>query len=293
MSINEAKNLKALTKQTLFEDPKLRYFFEVSLPAANQRTDPMGHVLVVCPDAATRAGFVSLLQEEKPNTSFRAMSLPSDLKPGDLGAIFTNLGHNDMLLIENDVLSIDQSCVDVFKSAMMNFYIDIIVGKGPSANSIRLDLPAFTVVMCVEKTSKALAALYPQFEYVIRIDEDNLPALCKAKLKATCPVDITDESCEYISAKAKYDLRSAANYLNRILEYLQFKHLEPIITRKLVEDVFALTGIGDSLEDPINDDEIYDLFRDIRNSLRDIQDDIHSIRNNMEDFIAANSGDWQ
>lgn len=293
MSNVEIQSLRALSKQTLFENPQVRYFFEVSLPAAAMRSEPMGHILVVCPDAATRVSFTSLLQEEKKDTAFRVMSLPSDLKPGDLGAILTNLGHNDVLLIENDVLSIDQSCTDILKAAMANFSIDIIIGKGPSANSIRLDLPRFTVVACVEKNTKALASLLPQFEYVIHIDEDNLPALCKAKLKTACPVDITDESCEYISAKAKYDLRVSVSYLNRVLEYLQFKHIDSIITRKLVEDVFDLAGIGCTFEEPINDDEIYDLFRDIRNSLRDIQDDVHYIRSNIEDFIAANGGDWQ
>lgn len=269
----------------LFEDPKMRYFFEVSVPAANARKETMGHVLLVCPDAETKECFITLLKSLKPNSNVRATTLLPELRPGDLGAIFTSLCPDDILLIENEKLTIEQECVEIIKSAMANYYLDIIIGKGPSARSVRLDIPHFTVVACVEKTSKSLSSLLRQFEYVIKIDEENLPKICKAKIKAECPLQITDDSCEYISYKARYDVRTSVNYLKRILEYLQFKNIETIITRDLIEEIFDLAGIGVTFEESIDDDEIFAIFKEIRNSLRDIQTDIHKIRSDIEDYI--------
>lgn len=277
----------------LFEDPKLRYFFEVSIPAANARKETMGHILLVCPDAETKECFIALLKAQKNNPNIRATTMLPELRPGDLGAIFTSLNPEDILLIENEKLSIGQDCVEIIKTAMANYYLDIIIGKGPSARSVRLDIPHFTAVFCVEKTSKALSSLLHQFEYVIKIDEENLPKICKAKIKAECPHQITDESCEYISYKAKYDVRTSVSYLKRVLEYLEFKNIETTITRDLVEEIFDMAGIGITFEDAVDDDEIFAIFKEIRNSLRDIQEDMHAMRGNIEDFIAANGGDWQ
>lgn len=277
----------------LFEDPKLRYFFEVSVPAANARKETMGHILLVCPDTETKECFITLLKSLKPSSNIRATTLLPELKPGDLGAIFTSLCPDDILLLENEKLTIEQECVEIIKSAMANYYLDIIIGKGPSARSVRLDIPRFTIVACVEKTSKSLASLLHQFEYVIKIDEENLPKICKAKIKAECPHQITDESCDYISYKAKYDVRTSVSYLKRVLEYLEFKNIETTVTRDLVEEIFDMAGIGVTFEESVDDDEIFSLFKEIRNSLRDIQEDIHAVRGSVEDFIAANGGEWQ
>ena len=277
----------------LFEDPKLRYFFEVSLPAANARKETMGHILLVCPDAETKECFIALLKAQKNNPNIRATTLLPELRPGDLGAIITSLSPDDILLIENEKLSIDQDCVEIIKTAMANYYLDIIIGKGPSARSVRLDIPRFTAVVCVEQTSKSLSSLLHQFEYVIKIDNDNLHKLCKAKIKSECQLQITDESCDYIASKAKYDTRTSISYLKKVLEYLDFKHIDTIITRDLVEEIFDIVGIGIALEDPLENDEIVDLLKEIRNSLQNIQDDMHALRRNLEDFIAASGNEWQ
>lgn len=284
-TIDECKNV-------LFEDPKLRYFFEVSVSAANARKETMGHILLVCPDTETKECFITLLKSLKPSSNIRATTLLPELRPGDLGAIFTSLCPDDILLIENEKLTIEQECVEIIKSAMANYYLDIIIGKGPSARSVRLDIPRFTIVACVEKTSKSLASLLHQFEYVIKIDEENLPKICKAKIKAECPHQITDESCDYISYKAKYDVRTSVSYLKRVLEYLEVKNIETTVTRDLVEEIFDMAGIGVTFEEPVDDDEIFSLFKEIRNSLRDIQEDMHAMRGNIEDFIAANGDDF-
>lgn len=276
----------------LFEDPKLRYFFEVSLPAANARKESMGHILLICPDAETKECFITLLKAQKNNPNIQFTSMLPELRPSDLGAIFTNLNPDDILLVENEKLSIDQDCVEIIKTAMANYYLDIIIGKGPSAHSVRLDVPHFTAVFCVEKTSKALSSLLHQFEYVIKIDEENLPQICKAKIKAECPYQITDESCDYISYKAKYDVRTSVSYLKRVLEYLECKNIDTTITRDLVEEIFDMAGIGITFEDPV-DDEVFTLFKEIRNSLSDIQEDMHYMRGKLQDFIAANGGDWR
>lgn len=276
----------------LFADPKLRYFFEVSVPAANARKETMGHILLVCPDVETKKCFITLLQSLKSNSNVRTTTLLPELRSSEIGAIFASLCSDDILLIENEKITIEQECVEIIKSAMANYCFDIIIGKGTSARSIRLDIPRFTVVACVEKMSKSLLSLLHQFEYVIKINDENLPKICKAKIKAECPRQITDDSCEYISYKAKYDVRTSISYLKRVLEYLEFKQIETIITRELVEEIFDIVDIGVAFDEVVDDDEIFAIFKEIRNSLRDIQEDMHAVRGSIEDFIAANDGEW-
>lgn len=277
-------------KELLYEDSKLRFFFEISVPAAIKKDKGMGHILFICPDENTKKSFITLLKSMVKGTEFKETSFPSDLRPGDLSTILTNLADGAFLIVNNDKFAIDDESVDVFKNAISDYHMDIIIGKGPTARSIRLDLPYFTTVMCVSASSNALMSLVNNFEYIIKIDENNLPKICKAKIKSLCPLDISDEACEYISYKAKNDVCTSVNYLARILEYLDFYDMSTSVSLDLVKEIFNISGMGVNLEfeEQFDDDEIVLLFKEIRNSLKDIQEDIHSLRGSIEDYIDFN-----
>lgn len=278
-------------KELLYEDSKLRFFFEISVPAAIKKDKGMGHVLFICPDENTKNCFITLLKSMVKGPEFKETTLTADLRPGDLSAILTNLADGAFLIVNNDKLTIDDESVDVFKNAISDYHMDIIIGKGPTARSIRLDLPHFTTVMCVSASSNTLMSLVDNFEYTIKIDENNLPKLCKAKIKSLCPFDISDEACEYISYKAKNDVRTSVNYLSRVLEYIDFYNMSTSVTLDLVKEIFNISGMSINLEfdEQFDDDEIVLLFKDIRNSLKYIQEDIRSLRVSIEDYIEFNS----
>ena len=250
----------------------------------------MGNILFICPDENIKRGFITLLKFMVKGTEFKEISFAPDLRPGDLSTILTNLTEGAILLIDNDKLIIDSESIDVLKNVISDYHMDIIIGKGPSARSIRLDLPHFTTVMCVSALSNTLMTLINNFEYTIKIDEKNLPKICKAKIKSLCPLNISDEACEYISYKAKNNVSTSANYLARILEYIDFCGISESITLDLVKEIFNISGMGINLDfdEQFDDDEIVLLFKEIRNSLKNIQEDLHSLRGSVEDFIEFN-----
>lgn len=289
MTATEVKKCEDL----LFADPRLKYFFEISLPAALARDRVIGHVLLVCADRETTDCFLSLLNERTPSAEMTYYTdQTASAKVGDLGALVTNLKPGDKLAFINKSLNFNSDCVDFLKHALDDYTVRIPVGKGPSSCNITLDLPRFTCVVCVEKGSRALSELMPCFQYVIKIDEENLPRICITKIKDTARGTIDDNACEYIAHKAKYDIKTAMKYLTRVFEYQQFSTRSETITKELVEEIFDLARIGITIEEPIEDDEIYSLFREIRDSLSSIQEDIHAMRGHMADFIQANGGEW-
>lgn len=277
-------------KRLLYEDSKLRFFFEISLPAAIKKRKTIGHILFICPDEDVKKNFITLLKFMLKGTEFKETSFQSGLSPGDLSAILTNLTEGAFLLVDNNKLIIDSDCIDVFENAISDYHMDITIGKGPSARFIRLDLPRFTTVVCIATLSNSVMSLVNNFEYIIKIDENKLSRICKAKIKALCPLDILDDACDYISYKAKNDVSTSVNYLKRILEYIDFYGISTTITVEMIKEVFNISGIGDNLEleEPF-DDEIVLLFKEIRNSLKDIHEDLHSLRGNVEEFIELNS----
>lgn len=268
-------------KKVLYEEPSLRYFFEISLPATIAKGKPLGHILFVCPDKLTTEYFISLLLKKKTEANSRFITLSPTIAASDLTGFLTGICEEDILITQVDSLNLTQECLDLFKSAITSFAIDIFLGKGASAKSIRLDLPSFTFVACVEQSSHTVSALLPCFEYVIKVQKVNMSRLCISKIKAETPVEISDEACELIASTANNDVRTSVWYLERVFEYLQLQPTQNAITKSFVEKVFDLAGIGVKIEEPIDEEEIITLFREIRDSLQAIQKDISTIHNEL------------
>ena len=265
----------------LYADPRIKYFFEVTLPAAKERKEVLGHILFVCPDNRTREYFLRVLQNHYP-VSYRMTAFNAIEQPGDLAALMTNLKEHDALVCEAQSANIPDSLVELFSLALPSFALDIIIGKGPSAHSIRLDLPQFTFVACVANESSSIAKLLPFFEYVLKVDSASLPKLCAVQLKSAASaasVNIDDAACDLIISKARYDVTQSERYLKRILEYIAAQS-EKVnrITCDLAEYVFDISGMAVKLETPSDEEEMFTIFRDIRDTLHLMQNDLHQMR---------------
>lgn len=271
-------------KEYLYADPRIKYFFDISLPAAKMRNDSLGHILLVCPDNRTREYFLKVLEHDHPG-NYRMTTFSSIEQAGNLTALMTNLGERDVWVCEAQSANIPDSIVELFSLALPSFAVDIIIGSGPSARSIRLDLPEFTFVACVANESSSIAKLLPFFEYVLKVDSASLPKLCAAQLKSVASaasVNIDDAACDLIISKARYDVTQSERYLKRILEYIAAQS-EKInrITGDLAEYVFDISGMAVKLETPSDEEEMFTIFRDIRDTLHLMQNDLHQMREDV------------
>ena len=276
-------------KEFLYADPRIKYFFEVSLPAAQKRNDPLGHILFVCPDNRTREYFLRVLKSSHP-VKYRETAFNTIEQPGDLAAIMTNLSERDALVCETQSATIPDSLIELFAMALPSFSLDVIIGKGPSANSIRLDLPVFTFVACVASESNSITKLLPFFEYVIKVDNSSLPQLCASQLKSTASaadVVIDDAACDIIISKARYDVTQSERYLRRILEYIgtQSDKVDRI-TEDLAEHVFDISGMAVKIETPSDEEEMFTIFREVRDTLYIMRNELSQMRENVCDSLS-------
>lgn len=275
-------------EEFLFADPRIKYFFEVSLPAAKKRSEALGHILFVCPDNRTREYFMHVLQYHH-SAGYRMTAFSAIKQAGDLAALMTNLSEHDVLVCEAQSANIPDSIVELFSLALPSFALDVIIGKGPSANSIRLDLPEFTFVACVANESSSIAKLLPFFEYVLKVDSVSLPKLCAAQLKSAASaasVSIDDSACDLIISKARYDVMQSERYLKRILEYIAAQSDKASrITSELAEYVFDISGMAAKLDTPSDEEEMFTIFRDIRDTLHLMQNEIHQMREEVSSSL--------
>ncbi len=271
-------------QQFLYADPRIKYFFEVSLPAAQKRNEVLGHILFVCPDTRTRTYFLQLLQSKHP-VAYRMTAFNAIEQAGDLAALFTNLSERDALVCEAQSANIHDSLIEIFSAALPSFSLDIVLGKGRSAQSIRLDLPKFTFVACVANETSTIRKLLPFFEYVLKVDNTSLPSLCAAQLHSSAnaaAIAIDDTACDLIISKAQYDATQSERYLKRILEYISAQENKvDRITRELAEYVFDISGMAAKFEAPSDEDEMFSIFRDIQETLHLLRNDIHQMREDV------------
>lgn len=272
----------------LFADEHIKYFFEVSIPYARKKGEALGHVLFICPDEETKNDFAKLLTNNPSIESVKATNLLPTMAPGDLAAVLTALQPGEVLISNTDKLSFDDTALKVIKDALSEFFMDIIIGKGPGARTCRIDLPAFTFVCCVSATSKTIADLSPFFDHIIKVDDVNLPKICVTAIKEHSTYALSDELCDIIAYRSHYNVQASIKCLNRIIEYAEFKN-QTVITKELIDDAMELSGLGIVIDDYVEDeDETLRLFREMNESLRSLKDDVNFIRNNIEDFLATN-----
>ena len=123
---------------------KVKENIKVAIEAAQKRNEPLDHVLLYGPPGLGKTTLSSIIANEM-NSNIRITSGPAIEKPGDLAALLTNLSENDVLFID-EIHRLNRSVEEILYPALEDYSLDIIIGKGPSARSIRLDLPKFTLI---------------------------------------------------------------------------------------------------------------------------------------------------
>lgn len=194
---------------------KLEIFIESSL----SRKDPLDHVLLQGPPGLGKTTLSSIIANEL-GVNLRVTSGPAIERPSDLASILTNLQHGDVLFID-EIHRINRSVEEILYSAMEDFVLDIIVGKGPNAQSIRIDLEKFTLVGATTRAGQLSAPLRDRFGVLLSLslyDADDLTTIIK-RSAGILDIEIDDEGAFEIARRSRGTPRIANRLLKRVRDY--------------------------------------------------------------------------
>jgi len=214
----------------------------ILIAAARQRGDPLDHVLFYGPPGLGKTTLAHVLSNEM-GVNIKVTSGPAIERAGDLAALLTNLRAGDILFID-EVHRLGRVVEEVLYPAMEDFALDIIIGKGPSARSIRLKLPRFTVIGATTRLALVTAPLRSRFGAVYRLDFYDLPAMQRIVNRAAgvLGVEADSEGIDEISRRGRGTPRVALRLLRRVRDFAQVR-ADGVITRQISQQALDLLNV--------------------------------------------------
>ena len=236
-SIPEDANEGSLRPKTLTDyigQEKAKGNLEIFMHAAKMRGEPLDHVLLAGPPGLGKTSLSFVIANEM-NVNMRITSGPAIEKPGDLVALLTNLNEGDILFVD-EIHRLNRAYEEILYPAMEDFAIDLIIGKGPSANSIHLDLPHFTLIGATTRTGQLSAPLRDRFGVSLRLELYTKEELLKIILRSAgiLGVDIEESGAEEIASRSRGTPRIANRMLRRVRDYAQVKG-NGVITKEIAD----------------------------------------------------------
>jgi Holliday junction DNA helicase RuvB len=178
---DEEKRIENVLRPTTFEDyigqERIKKNLQLAIMAAKKRSEPLDHVLLYGPPGLGKTTMATIIANEM-GAQIRVTSGPAIDRAADLASILTNLGEGDVLFID-EIHRLNRSVEEVLYSAMEDYAIDIMLGKGPSARSLRLDVPKFTLIGATTRTGALAAPLRDRFGMLHRLEFYNPDEIAK------------------------------------------------------------------------------------------------------------------
>ena len=198
---------------------KVKENMKIYIEAAKKRGEQLDHVLLYGPPGLGKTTLANIIANEM-NSNIKVTSGPAIEKAGDLAALLTNMKENDVIFID-EIHRLNKSVEEILYPALEDFTLDIVIGKGPTAKSIRIDLPKFTLIGATTKAGSLSTPLRDRFGIVNRLelyDIDNLKRIVKRTAKIL-NVNIDDKSSEEIAKRSRGTPRIANRLLKRVRDY--------------------------------------------------------------------------
>ena len=233
-------SLRPKTLREYIGQEKAKGNLEVFIQAAKMRNEPLDHVLLHGPPGLGKTTLSGIIANEM-GVNVRVTSGPAIEKAGDLAALLTNLNENDILFVD-EIHRLNRQVEEVLYPAMEDFAIDIIIGKGPSANSIRLDLPKFTLIGATTRAGQLSAPLRDRFGVTLRLElytPEEL-ALIVTRSAGILNAPIEPDGAMEIAKRSRGTPRIANRMLRRVRDFAQVK-ADGVITKEVADA--ALTAL--------------------------------------------------
>ncbi len=198
---------------------KVKDSIKIYIEAAKKRNEPLDHVLLYGPPGLGKTTLSNIIANEM-NSNIKITSGPAIEKPGDLAALLTNLSENDVLFID-EIHRLNKSVEEILYPALEDYSLDIIIGKGPSARSIRLDLPKFTLIGATTKAGSLTTPLRDRFGIISRLELYNTEDLTTIVKRSAdiLKVTIDNEGAVEIARRSRGTPRIANRLLKRVRDY--------------------------------------------------------------------------
>lgn len=223
---------------------KVKANLEIYIQAAKERKEALDHVLLYGPPGLGKTTLAGIIANEM-GVNIRITSGPAIEKAGDLAAILTNLSEHDILFID-EIHRMSRTVEEILYPAMEDYALDIIIGKGPAAKSIRIDLPKFTLIGATTRTGLLTAPLRDRFGVISRLELYSTEDLQKIVMRSAglLNVEMDSDGAAEIASRSRGTPRIANRFLKRVRDYAQVKY-DSKVTWKVADEALRLMEVDE------------------------------------------------